>query len=122
MEQGKDPTPVKIIETEKAIPVVIEDEKKEKKVYVDKNFKKALAPETTEQEDITKAGQRRINLIWELTQATIAVLITTAVILLKVKKIESDVLDNAFLIIITMYFVRTNHRLIGGIGEKTGTR
>lgn len=89
---------------------------------INKDPAKTLPPKTTIQEDLTTSGQRRINLIWELTQATIAVMITAAVVVLKVKKIESDVLDNAFLIIITMYFVRTNHRLIGGTGTKTGTR
>lgn len=119
MEEKK-PTPVKIIETEKAIPVIIEDEKKEKKkVYVDKHFKKALAPDTTEQEDITKAGQRRVNLIWEFTQAIIAIMITAAVVYMKINSIQSDgTLANAFFLIVSMYFIRTNHNLVGGVGPK----
>lgn len=79
---------------------------------------KPLAATTTEQEDITKAGQRRINLIWEVTQGIIAILITTSVIYCSVKKIDSTTLENAFVMVITMYFVRTNHQLIGGIGNK----
>jgi hypothetical protein len=79
---------------------------------------KSMAPTTTEQEDITTAGQRRVNLIWEFTQAFIAVSITWAVIYITVKQLESEVLTNAFFLIVSMYFVRTNHTLIGGIGRK----
>lgn len=77
-----------------------------------------LSPTTTVQEDVTKAGQRRINLIWEFTQALIAVSITWACIYISIKKIESDVLTNAFFLIVSMYFVRTNHSLTGGVGSK----
>lgn len=78
----------------------------------------SLAPTTTEQEDLTKLGQRRINLIWEITQGFIAISITWAVIYISIKKIDSSVLTNAFFLIVSMYFVRTNHQLIGGIGNK----
>lgn len=82
-----------------------------------------LPPTTTEQEDFTTAGQRRINLIWEFTQATIAIMITSAVVYNAAtgREITKD-LSNAFFLIVSMYFVRTNHSLIGGIGKKTGTR
>jgi hypothetical protein len=83
---------------------------------------KSLAPTTTAEQDIVTAGQRRINLVWELTQALIAVLITTSVIYNSMHHIESDVLTNAFFLIVSMYFIRTNHQLIGGTGAKTGTR
>jgi len=78
----------------------------------------SLAPTTTEQEDLTKLGQRRINLIWEITQGFIAISITWAVIYISIKKIDSSVLTNAFFLIVSMYFVRTNHQLIGGTGVK----
>lgn len=73
-----------------------------------------LSPNTTKQQDITTAGQRRINLIWELTQAVIAVMITAAVIYCSVNRLSNEVLTNAFFLIVSMYFVRTNHTLIGG--------
>jgi hypothetical protein len=79
---------------------------------------RSIPPTTTEQEDITTAGQRRVNLIWEFTQAFIAISITWAVIFITIKQIESEVLTNAFFLIVSMYFVRTNHTLIGGIGRK----
>lgn len=114
-------TPVKIIDTVKPVPVVIEETKK-KSVYVDKDFNKALAPDTTHQEDITKAGQRRINLLWEGTQSLIAIIITSAVVYCQINKIDSEIINNAFFLIVSMYYVRTNHSLIGGIGPKMGTR
>jgi hypothetical protein len=77
-----------------------------------------LPPTTTAQQDITTAGQRRINLIWEFTQGTIAVLITLAIIYLGIINKANKTLEDAFIMIITMYFVRTNHSIIGGIGPK----
>lgn len=77
-----------------------------------------LAPRTTTQEDLTTQGQRRINLIWEITQACIAILITAAVVWCAINKIESVVLTNAFFLIVGFYFSRTNHAAIGGVGWK----
>lgn len=79
---------------------------------------KPMPPVTTVQEDLTHAGQRRVNLIWEFTQGIIAVTITVATIYCAIKKIESDILSNGFFLIVSMYFVRTNHQLIGGVGAK----
>lgn len=79
---------------------------------------KSMPPVTTVQEDLTHAGQRRVNLIWEFTQGIIAVAITVATIYSAINKIESDILSNAFFLIVSMYFVRTNHQLIGGVGAK----
>lgn len=73
---------------------------------------------TTEQEDKIKAGQRRINFIWEFTQGIIAISITGAQIYCSVNKISSPELTNAFFLIASIYFIRTNHSLIGGVGAK----
>lgn len=67
------PAPVKIVDTEKAIPVIIEDEKKEAKL-IDRESQQILAPQTTEEEDRVSLGQRNINLIWETTQSRIALI------------------------------------------------
>lgn len=74
----------------------------------------------TDQIEIGKktAGQRRINLIWEFTQGIIAVSITAAKIYCSINKIESPELTNAFFLIVSMYFVRTNHQRVGGVGAK----
>lgn len=68
--------------------------------------------------ELKTAGQRRINLIWESTQALIAIGITAAVIYSELKKIESTVLINAFFLVISVYLVRTNHSVVGGAGSK----
>lgn len=77
---------------------------------------KSLKPTTTAQHDKVTAGQRRVNIIWEITQALVAVSITWAIIYMRIKGIESDgTLTNAFFLIVSMYFIRTNHSLIGGV-------
>lgn len=78
----------------------------------------SLPPNTTEQEDLTFAGQRRINLIWEVTQATIAVAVTLALIFLSAVKTSAPELNNAFFLIVGFYFGRSNHSNIGGLGVK----
>lgn len=78
----------------------------------------SLAPTTTTQEDLTTAGQRRVNLIWEYTQASIALGVTTAMIYCGVKRIDSPEVRSAFFLIVGFYFSRTNHAAIGGIGMK----
>lgn len=86
-----------------------------------------VPPTTTEQEDIAsqeeraalhrmRDGQRRISLIWEVTQAIIAVMITMAVVYIAVTGKVSEVLTNSFFLIIGFYFSRTNHTKVGGIG------
>lgn len=84
------------------------------------NVLESLPPTTTAQEDKVKAGQRRVNILWECTQAIIAIMITLAIIFLAVKGIKNEDLTNAFFLIVSMYFVRTNHQLIGGVqsGQK----
>lgn len=79
---------------------------------------KSLPPNTTEQEDRVTAGQRRINAIWEVTQAVIAIMITSSIIYNSLTGIGNEDLTNAFFLIVSMYFVRTNHQLIGGVSSK----
>lgn len=79
---------------------------------------KNLEPTTTLAEDTTTAGQRKINLIWEGTQAIIAAIVTLALIYTSVQGIDAAELKNAFFLIIGFYFSRTNHQAIGGIGYK----
>lgn len=77
---------------------------------------KNLPPDTTAAEDRTTAGQRRVNLVWELTQAIIAMLIAGATVYAILNDIESAVLSSAFTLVIALYFVRTNHTKTGGVG------
>ena len=81
---------------------------------------------TTFQEDLTTAGQRRVNLIWEYTQALIAgvVVLTNMVVgvLFVVRRIPAGeyplVLSSSLFLIVGFYFSRTNHQAIGGVGRK----
>lgn len=84
-----------------------------------------LAPKTTEQEDLTTAGQRRVNLIWETTQAVIAIVVVAAnmgaAIYSQIQGRPGEVsviLSSALFLVVGFYFSRTNHQAIGGMGPK----
>jgi len=79
---------------------------------------KSLPPTTTEQEDVVTAGQRKINMIWEYTQAIVAIVVTIAFLYCEIKKIDSAAIKMAFTLVIGFYFSRTNHAAIGGVGKK----
>jgi hypothetical protein len=97
----------------------------------------SLPARTTFQEDLTTAGQRKVNLIWEYTQACIAVMvvITTMVAgiysmfrptvtvgaglnVIQVPMQIPTIIGVAFGMVTGFYFSRTNHAAIGGIGPK----
>jgi hypothetical protein len=75
-------------------------------------------PTTTTQEDLVTAGQRKINLLWECTQALIAMGVTASYIWTQMMDVDSPGLANACFLIVGFYFSRTNHSAIGGIGPK----
>ncbi len=75
----------------------------------------SLPADTTHQQDLVVAGQRRINIIWEVTQAMVTVLITCAAIYCSITGIKADVLNFAFIAIVSTYYARTNHTKIGGV-------
>lgn len=97
-----------------------------------------LAPTTTEQQDVTLEGQRRINLIWETTQSRIAIMVVVAGVLvntliivfiiflnkevsvtqLALISISLQFLNLTVGIIIGFYFSRTNHSAQGGVGPR----
>lgn len=77
--------------------------------------KLVLPPTTTSAENETAAGQRRVHIMWESTQAAIAVLITAGVIYCQINNINSPEINYAFFLIVSMYFVRTNHTLTSGV-------
>jgi hypothetical protein len=88
-----------------------------------------VASTTTTQQDLTTAGQRRINLIWEYTQAIVAVTVVVSNMIVGTYQglRGSDVpfptiLSSSLFLIVGFYFSRTNHAAIGGVGVKpTGT-
>lgn len=91
----------------------------------DPSQERSVAPTTTTQQDLTTAGQRRVNLIWEYTQAAIAIVVVLANIIVAVfnavtltNNEHPDILTSSLFLVIGFYFSRTNHAQIGGIGEK----
>jgi hypothetical protein len=90
-----------------------------------------LPPTTTAHDDLRTAAQRRINIIWEVTQAIIAVLVTAGTLIIAAALVlrgRADastaflLLSNAFFMIVTSYFQRTNHTRVGGIKDDRDTR
>jgi len=86
---------------------------------------KPLPPRTTAQQDLTSEGQRKVNLIWERTQAFVAILIVCANILVWIMAAFRNTVANvpaglsdALFVIVGFYYGRTNHAAIGGIGPK----
>jgi hypothetical protein len=85
----------------------------------------SLPPTTTHQEDVTTAGQRRINLVWEYTQACIALTVVAANMVVAVYQglgvgpgTHPPTLSNTLFLVVGFYFSRTNHQAIGGVGQK----
>lgn len=85
-----------------------------------------LPPKTTLQEDITTAGQRRVNLIWEFTQSFVTIVVVLAnMIVASVNGMHGGsaqdhpvILSSSLFLILGFYYSRTNHAQIGGIGPK----
>ena len=86
----------------------------------------SLPSTTTLQQDITFASQRRINLIWEFTQAFIAVTVVIANLVMGlifgIQRTPAGeyplVLSSSLFLVIGFYFSRTNHSAVGGLGPK----
>ncbi len=77
----------------------------------------SLDPTTTREQDRYTQAARQINLIWEVTQACIAVAIVVAnVIAAFYLQTQNILLANAFFLVIGFYFGRTNHARTGGVG------
>jgi cobalamin synthase len=83
--------------------------------------------EATESDRVSH-GQRRINLIWEITQAVVALAVTGVTLFVSASlalRGDTDeaarlLLSNAFFLVVGFYFGRTNHQRVGGIGGDTG--
>lgn len=80
---------------------------------------------TTAEEDRVTHGQRRINLLWEVTQSLIALVVTSSTLYVAAKRSSSSpsetaaflLLSNGFFLVIGFYFGRTNHSRTGGVGR-----
>lgn len=121
---GKPPLDVVVTGASAPVPVEIIEDKSRTSV-VTSSGNTVAAPTTTEEEDRATVGQRRINLIWEVTQAMIAIMVTAATLYVSSSlAIKGDgqtaaflLLSNAFFVVITAYIQRTNHTKIGGVGK-----
>lgn len=79
-----------------------------------------LAPNTTEAQDKISEGQRRINIVWEATQAVIALTITFAIVYLAIVQTPAETITNAFFLIVGFYFSRTAQIANGTHGAPGG--
>lgn len=76
----------------------------------------SIEPTTTLEEDRLTASARNINLIWEVTQASIAIAVVGATVTSAFYLAEENsLLGNAFFLVIGFYFGRTNHARTGGV-------
>jgi hypothetical protein len=83
-----------------------------------------LPSTTTVEQNLRTASQRKVNLVWEYTQAAIAIGVVIANIVYVFTILftgdpsaqsasASSLLANAFFLVIGFYFGRTNHARIG---------
>ncbi len=82
---------------------------------------RVAAPTTTQEQNLRTAGQRRVNMIWEYTQASIAILVISifAVTALREKTIDPFTAGIVG-VVIGFYFGRTNHARIGDTPQQSG--
>lgn len=98
-------------------------------VPIPKTDEMTLPPTTTVEQDKVIYSQQRVNLIWERTQALIAIFvvfvslsvasfIVVAGVMIPGKAPQE--LPNVFSLLLgtVFYFSRTNHAAIGGLGSK----
>lgn len=86
----------------------------------------SVPAQTTYQQDLTTAGQRRVNLIWEYTQSLVTVVVVfTNMFVASVIALHGGsssehpaILSSSLFLILGFYYSRTNHAAIGGIGDK----
>ena len=84
----------------------------------------------SDETSLRTSGQRKINLIWEITQATVTILVVSATLFVAGALVLSDgesndnraaaflLLSNGFFMIVTAYYQRTNHTRTGGVGGR----
>ncbi len=85
----------------------------------------SVPAQTTFQQDLVSAGQRRINLIWEWTQSIISVIVVVSNMIVAIydglghsDSAYPTILSSSLFLIVGFYFSRTNHSAVGGVGVK----
>jgi hypothetical protein len=80
-------------------------------------------PEQSTEISLTSHGQRRINLIWEITQGVIALVLVGTACYSLLREISLPAEYWLLLgIVVNSYFQRTNHTKIGGVGPDSEGR
>lgn len=86
-----------------------------------------LQATTTSEQDLKSQGQRALNMLWERTQAVIALEIVNAAIIFafvslwtKPNEAASYFFVSAFSLVVGFYFSRVNHARIGDEPNKPG--
>lgn len=89
---------------------------------------KAAATRLSDETSLRTSGQRKINLIWEVTQAIVTVMVVGATLFIAGTLALNDtgdtaaaflLLSNAFFMIVAFYYQRTNHVRTGGVGGRS---
>lgn len=107
------PIPVEIINPN-PVPVVVAPESEQAIQHSQPPAKTALPPQTTAEENLKSKGQRNINLIWEVTQAVVALDIVGIFTYSVVKNQPLGEFGAGIVgLVIGFYFSRTNHARIG---------
>lgn len=126
-----DPVPVAVVATTAPIPVEVVSKTKPSTASSpqDQSTDPSLPAKTTFQQDLTTAGQRHINVMWEGTQKNIALMVTTVALAVtaflvtwptiphELRLLAYGTLSNVFFAVTSVYFTRTNHTKIGGVGQ-----
>lgn len=80
------------------------------------------APDTTIEEDKHSASQRKVNLIWEVTQGAVSIVVTitacaVAIILIFRNEYTSamQLISSMVFLVLSFYFARSNHTNVGGV-------
>lgn len=91
---------------------------------------KAAQDSAHSEEAYHSLGQRRVNLIWEMTQAVVAIAVTLTTLAISgymaIQPSRSEgaflLLSNVFFLVVGTYFQRTNHTKVGGVGPQLDHR
>lgn len=89
---------------------------------------RAEAQAAAEAETILRtSGQRRVSMLWEAVHAIISIMVTGGTLFIAGRLALRDdagadstaflLLSNAFFMIVSSYFARTNHTRVGGVGK-----
>jgi len=127
-----EPVPVAVVATAAPIPVEVVVGKAKTSTGVpprqDQTTDPSVPARTTYEEDLSTAGQRHINVMWEGTQKNIALMVTTVALGVtaflvtwptiphELRLLAYGTLSNVFFAVTSVYFTRTNHTKIGGVG------